>query len=133
DVIPVPQRVATFDHDGTLWCEKPMYVQVVFALDRVKALAEKNPDWKTREPFASVLRDDMKGVLASGQKGLVEMLMATHTGMTPEEFEKIVADWLATARQPRFRRQDNELVYEQMLELMVLMRANDFVTVSICV
>ncbi len=128
DFVPKDERVATFDHDGTLWCEKPMYVQVVFALHRVKELAPQNPGWKTRQPFASVLKDDLKGVLASGQKGLVDMLMATHTGMTPEEFEHIVAGWLATARHPRFKRPYTELVYQPMLEVLAYLRANGFKT-----
>jgi haloacid dehalogenase-like hydrolase len=128
DFVPVAERIATFDNDGTLWCEKPMYVEVVFAIDRVKALADKHPEWATMEPFASAIKNDMKGVLACGEKGLVDMLMATHTGMTPEEFEKIVAEWLATARHPRFKRPYTELVYQPMLELLAYLRAKGFKT-----
>jgi phosphoserine phosphatase len=128
DFVPVPERIATFDNDGTLWCEMPMYVQVVFALDRVKALADKNPDWKTKEPFASVLKEDMKGVLASGEKGLVELITATHAGMTTEEFEAIVGGWLRTVRHPKFKRPYTDLVYQPMLDLLAYLRASGFKT-----
>ena len=102
--VPPTDRIAVFDNDGTLWTEQPMYVQLAFAIDRTKAMAPKHPEWKNKEPFASVLRGNMKGVAASGEKGLVELILATHTGITTEEFEHIVKDWLATAKHPRYPR-----------------------------
>ena len=126
--VPVDQRIATFDNDGTLWVEQPMYVQLAFALDRVKAMAPMHPEWKTKQPFAAVLDDDMKAVAASGEKGLVEIIAVTHAGMTTAEFEKIVTDWLATARDRRFKRPYTELVYQPMLELLAYLRANGFKT-----
>ena len=98
-----PQRIATFDNDGTLWCEQPMYVQLFFALDRVKALAPQHPEWKTKEPFASLLKGDVKAALAGGEHALLEIVMATHAGMTTEEFEQIVKDWIATAKHPKIQ------------------------------
>src|SRR6266540_6997352 len=126
--VPVDQRIATFDNDGTLWVEQPMYVQLAFALDRVKALAPMHPDWKTKQPFAAVLDGDLKALAASGEKGLVEIIAVTHAGMTTAEFEKIVTDWLATARDHRFKRPYTELVYQPMLELLAYLRANGFKT-----
>lgn len=126
--VPVDQRIATFDNDGTLWIEQPMYVQLAFALDRVKAMAPMNPDWKTRQPFAAVLDGDMKALAESGEKGLVELIAATHAGMSTAEFEKIVTDWLATARDHRFKRPYTELVYQPMLELLAYLRASGFKT-----
>jgi hypothetical protein len=126
DFVPVAQRIATFDNDGTLWCEKPLPVQLYFVLDRVKATAPQHPEWNEKEPFASVLKGDMKGVMAGGERGLVEMLMATHSGMTTEEFEKIVKDWIATARHPITKRPYTEMVYQPMLELVAYLRANGF-------
>src|SRR5258705_10894903 len=128
DFVPVDQRIATFDNDGTLWIEQPMYVQLAFALDRVKALAPMHPDWKTRQPFAAVLDDDLKPVMASGEKGLVEIIAVTHAGMTTADFEKIVTDWLATARDHSVKRPYTELVYQPMLELPAYLRANGFKT-----
>jgi hypothetical protein len=128
DFVPVDQRVATFDNDGTLWCEHPIYVQFAFVLDRVRELAPLHPDWKTRQPFQAVLDGDMKALAASGEKGLVELMAATHAGMTTEEFEKIVIGWLDSARHPRFKRPYTELVYQPMLELLVHLRANGFKT-----
>src|SRR5262245_33946561 len=128
DFVPVAERIATFDHDGTLWCEMPMYVQVVFAFDRVKAMADKHADWKTKEPFAAVIANNMKAALSGGQKGLVEILMATHSGMTPEDFEKIVSDWLAVSKHPKFQRPYTELVYQPMLEVLAYLRVNGFKT-----
>src|SRR5512136_3236187 len=109
DFVPVPQRIATFDNDGTLWCEHPMYVQLAFALDRVKVMAPMHPEWKTKQPFKAVLEGDMKTLAESGERGLVELVMGTHAGMTSNEFAKIVTDWLATARHPRFKRPYTEL------------------------
>jgi hypothetical protein len=128
DFVPPVQRIATFDNDGTLWIEQPMYVQFAFVLDRVRALAPQNPTWKTKQPFKAVLDGDMKALAASGEKGLVELMAATHAGMTVDEFEKIVTEWLATARHPRFKRPYTELVYQPMLELLAYLRANGFKT-----
>ena len=100
DFVPVPERIATFDNDGCLWAEQPMYFQLLFALDRVKALAPKHPEWKTKEPFASLLKGEMKGALAGGEKAIGEIVMTTHAGMTTEEFDQIVKDWPATAKHP---------------------------------
>lgn len=126
--VPPEQRIAAFDNDGTLWVEHPMYVQLAFALDRVKALAPQNPDWKDKQPFKAVLDGDAKALAATGEKGLVEIIAATHAGMTTDEFAKIVTDWLATARDPRFKRPYTELVYQPMLELLAHLRANGFKT-----
>src|SRR6201996_4671938 len=111
DFVPVDQRIATFDNDGTLWVEQPMYVQLAFVLDRVKALAPQYPDWKDKQPFKAVLEGDMRALAESGEHGLMELMAATHAGMTTEEFVKIVSDWLATARDQRFKRPHTELVY----------------------
>ena len=126
--VPPEQRIATFDNDGTLWAEQPVYFQLAFALDRVKALAPQHPEWKTRQPFKAVLDGDMKALAASGQKGLGELVMATHTGMTTDEFTKIVADWIATAQHPRFKRPYTDLVFQPMVELLTYLRANGFKT-----
>ena len=128
DFVPVDQRIATFDNDGTLWVEQPMYIQLAFALDRVKVMAPMHPEWKTKQPFAAVLDNDLKALAASGEKGLVEIIAVTHAGMTTAEFEKIVTGWLATARDPRFKRPYTELVYQPMLELLAYLRANGFKT-----
>jgi phosphoglycolate phosphatase-like HAD superfamily hydrolase len=128
DFVPAPERIAVFDNDGTLWSEQPMYVQASFVLDRVRALAPAHPEWKTQEPFASVLKGDPQAVLAGGEHALVELLMATHAGMTTEEFEAIVKDWLATARHPKTGRPYTEMVYQPMLELLDYLRAKGFQT-----
>ncbi len=128
DFVPPAQRTATFDNDGTLWVEQPMYVQLTFAIDRVKALAPLHPDWKDKEPFKAVLEGDMKALAAAGEKGLVQLIMETHAGMTTDEFEQIVKNWLATARHPRFDRPYTELVYQPMIELLAYLRANGFKT-----
>jgi phosphoserine phosphatase len=128
DFVPAPERIAVFDNDGTLWAEQPMYFQGMFLIDRVKALAPKHPEWKKKEPFASLLKGDMKGVAAAGEKGLLEMLAATHTGMTVEEFNKTVADWIAKARHPKTGKLYTEMVYQPMLELLTYLRANGFKT-----
>ncbi len=128
DYVPPAERIATFDNDGTLWAEQPMYFQLLFALDRVKALAPRHPEWKTREPFASLLKGDLKGALAGGEKALLEIIMATHAGMTTEEFEKTVKDWLATAKHPETGRLYTEMVYQPMLEVLAYLRANGFKT-----
>ena len=126
--VPVSQRVATFDNDGTLWCEQPMYVQVAFALDQVKARASEHPEWKKKQPFKAVLDGDMKALAATGERGLVEIIMATHADMSTDDFERVVMDWLSKARQPRFKRPYTDCVYKPMLELMTYLRANDFRT-----
>ena len=128
DFVPGPERIAVFDNDGTLWTEHPMYVQLAFALDRVKAEARNHPEWKTTQPFQAVLEGDMKAFAATGEKGLVELIMATHAGMTVDEFQKTVTDWIATARDPRFKKPYTELVYQPMLELLSYLRANGFKT-----
>jgi haloacid dehalogenase-like hydrolase len=128
DFVAPAERIATFDNDGTLWVEQPMYVQLAFALDRVKALAPLHPEWKHTQPFQSVLDGDVKAVTESGERGLVEIIMVTHAGMTNDEFSKIVTDWLGTARDPRFKRPYTELVYQPMLELLAYLRANGFKT-----
>jgi phosphoglycolate phosphatase-like HAD superfamily hydrolase len=128
DFVPTAQRIATFDNDGTLWCEQPMYFQLFFALDRVKALAPKHPEWKTTEPFASLLKGDVKGALAGGEHAILEIIVATHAGMSTAEFEKIVADWIATAKHPKFKRPYTECVYQPMIELLAYLRANGFKT-----
>jgi hypothetical protein len=128
DFVPAPERIATFDNDGTLWAEQPMYFQFLFLADRVRALVPQHPEWKTKEPFASLLKGDIKGVAAGGEKGILEMMMATHTGMTTEEFSQIVSDWIATAKHPKTGRLYTEMVYQPMLELVAYLRANGFKT-----
>jgi haloacid dehalogenase-like hydrolase len=128
DFVPKAERIATFDNDGTLWCEQPMPVQLYFALDRVKALAPQHPEWKEKEPFAALLKDDLKAALAGGERALAEIVMATHAGMTTEEFEKIVKDWIATAKHPKFQKPFTECVYQPMVKLLAYLRANDFKT-----
>jgi phosphoglycolate phosphatase-like HAD superfamily hydrolase len=128
DWVPVPERIACFDNDGTLWTEQPIYVQIAFAVDRVKALAPQHPEWRTLEPFRSVLADDRAALAALGEKGFIEIIAATHTGLTTEAFAKAVVDWLATARHPRFKRPYTDLVYQPMLELLALLRAQQFKT-----
>ncbi len=126
--VPPAERIATFDNDGTLWGEQPMYVQAFFIFDRIKALAPQHPEWQTQEPFASVLKGNIKGALAGGEHALVEMGMATHAGMTTEEFDKIVSDWIATARHPKTGKLYTEMVYQPMLELLNYLRDNGFKT-----
>jgi hypothetical protein len=128
DFVPPPERIATFDNDGTLWVEQPMPVQFYFALDRVKALAPQHPEWKTKEPFASLLKGDLKTALAGGDHALLELVLATHSGMTTVEFEKIVKDWIATAKHPKTGRHYTEMVYQPMLEVLAYLRANGFKT-----
>jgi hypothetical protein len=128
DFVPADKRIATFDNDGTLWVEQPIYTQLFFALDRVKKLAPQHPEWKTQEPFDSLLKGDVKGALAGGMKSVGEILMATHAGMTTEKFEKIVRDWIATAKHPVTKQLYTEMVYQPMLELLAYLRAKDFKT-----
>ena len=124
--VPPAERIATFDNDGTLWCEQPLPVQLYFALDRVKALAPQHPEWKTKEPFASLLKGDLKTALAGGDRALLEIVMATHTGMTTVEFEQIVKNWIATAKHPKTGKLYTEMVYQPMLELLAYLRSNGF-------
>jgi phosphoglycolate phosphatase-like HAD superfamily hydrolase len=128
DYVAPAERIAVFDNDGTLWVEQPMYTQLAFAFDRVKELAPKHPEWKTQQPFKAVLEGDMETVGASGMKGLMEIVMATHAGTTAVEFEKIVSSWLVTAKHPRFKRPYTECVYQPQLELLAYLRANGFKT-----
>jgi len=128
DFVPPAERIAVFDNDGTLWAEQPMYFQAFFIFDRIKALAPQHPEWKDKEPFASVLKGDVKSALAGGEHALVEMAMATHAGMTTEEFDKIVTDWISTAKHPVTKRPYTEMVYQPMLELFAYLRANGFKT-----
>ena len=126
DFVPVPERIAVFDNDGTLWCEQPVPVQLYFALDRVKALAPQHPEWKTNEPFASLLKGDLQTALAGGDHAVMELFMATHTGMTTVEFEKIAKDWMATAKHPKTGKLFTEMTYQPMLEVLAYLRANGF-------
>lgn len=128
DFVPVAERIATFDNDGTLWAEQPMYFQLLFALHRVGVLAPQHPEWKTKEPFASLLKGDVKAALAGGERAIAEIVMATHAGLTTEEFEKIVKDWIGTAKHPVTKRPYTEMVYQPMLELLAYLRANGFKT-----
>ncbi|HSF04811.1 MAG TPA: HAD family hydrolase [Methylomirabilota bacterium] len=128
DFVPPAERIAVFDNDGTLWAEQPLYFQFLFALDRVKALAPRHPEWKDKEPFASLLKGDRKAALARGEKTIVEVVAATHSGMTTTEFEQIVKDWLASARHPQLKRPYTDLVYQPMLELLAFLRATGFKT-----
>ena len=128
DFVPVRERIAVFDNDGTLWNEEPLPVQLFFVLDRVKALAPQHPEWKTQEPFASLLKGDTKGVMASGERGLMDLIMTTHTGMTTAEFEQIVNDWIATAKNPQTGKLFTEMTFQPMLEVLAYLRANGFKT-----
>ena len=128
DFVPVSERVAVFDNDGTLWSEQPMYFQAFFIFDRIKALAPEHPEWKTKEPFASVLRGDMKSALAGGEHALMEMAMATHAGTTTEQFDAIVREWAASAKHPKTGRLYTEMVYQPMLEVLRYLRANGYRT-----
>jgi hypothetical protein len=128
DFVPVAERVAVFDNDGTLWAEQPMYFQAFFIFDRIKQLAPQHPEWSAKEPFASVLKGDVKAALAGGEKALLGMAMATHAGMTTEEFERIVSDWIATAKHPTTGKLYTKMVYQPMLEVLRYLRANGFKT-----
>ena len=128
DFVPVAERIATFDNDGTLWSEQPLYFEFIFALDRLRALAPQHPEWKTEQPFAAALKGDVKGALAGGEPAVARLLAVTHAGMTPEEFDQIVRDWIARARHPKTGRLYTEMVYQPMLELLAYLRANGFKT-----
>jgi hypothetical protein len=128
DFVRHEDRVAVFDNAGTLWCEQPMYTQLAFVIDRVKAMASQHPEWKDKEPFKSLLAGDAKGVAASGEKGLLELVAATHAGMTTEAFETTVTDWLKTAKHPKFNRSYLECVYQPQIELLQYLRDHGFKT-----
>jgi phosphoglycolate phosphatase-like HAD superfamily hydrolase len=128
DYVPPAERIAVFDNDGTLWSEQPLYIQLAFAVDRVRALAPEHPEWQTTDPFRAVLENDREALAASGVKGLAELVMATHAGMTTEEFDRIAKEWLATARHPRFNRPYTDLAFQPMVELLGYLRANGFKT-----
>jgi phosphoserine phosphatase len=128
DFVPPAERIATFDNDGTLWAEQPLYFQLLFAIDRVKALAPQHPEWKDKEPYASLLKGDVKAALAGGEHAILEIVMATHAGMTSEEFETVAKEWLATAKHPTTGRPYTEMVYQPMLELLTYLRSNGFKT-----
>ena len=128
DFVPPAERIAVFDNDGTLWCEQPEYFQALFALDRVKAMAPQHPEWREKEPFKAFLSGDKEALAAQGQKGLLVLVEAAHSGMTTDEFSRSVADWLAQARHPRFKRPYNELVYQPMVELLNYLRSSGFKT-----
>jgi phosphoglycolate phosphatase-like HAD superfamily hydrolase len=126
--VPPAERIATFDNDGTLWPSHPIYTQMAFALDRVKELAPQHPEWKTKQPFKAILENDLKTLAASGEKGIAELVMATHAGMSTAEFETIVRDWFDQARHPRFKRRYTELAYQPMVEVLGYLRAHGFKT-----
>ena len=128
DYVKPAERIATFDNDGTLWVEYPMYTQFLFAFDRLKELAPQHPEWKSQQPFKGALEGDMKAVMATGMKGLMEILMVTHAGMTPDEFSKEVFNWLTMTEHPKFKRPYTECIYQPQLELMQYLRANEFKT-----
>jgi phosphoglycolate phosphatase-like HAD superfamily hydrolase len=128
DFVLPEKRIATFDNDGTLWVEQPMYTQIVFAFDRIKAMAHAHPEWKTTEPFAAVLANDYKAVFAEGEKAGMKLMMLGHANMTPESFQQIVVDWLATAKHPRFQQHYTDLYYVPMVEVLEYLRANGFKT-----
>ncbi|MCX6978424.1 MAG: HAD family hydrolase [Verrucomicrobia bacterium] len=122
DFVPVAERIAAFDNDGCLWAEQPMYFQFFFALDRIKILAPQHPEWKDKEPFASLLKGDLKAALAGGEAALVQIVMATHAGLTTEGFEKAVTDWMASAKHPKTGKPFTEMVYQPMVELLAYLR-----------
>ncbi|MHC5050616.1 MAG: HAD family hydrolase, partial [Planctomycetota bacterium] len=124
DFVPPAERIAVFDNDGTLWSERPVYFQLLFAIDRVKQLAPQHPEWRTTQPFQAALEGDMRALAESGEKGLIELVMATHAGMTTDEFEAIVRAWINSARHPTTKRPYTEMVFQPMLELLAYLRAH---------
>ncbi len=128
DFVPLADRIAVFDNDGTLWVEQPLPVQAYFVIDRIRALAPQHPEWRDLQPFKAVLEGDVAGIMAVGMDGLVALVMATHAGMSTEAFADLARDWIATARHPQFNRPYTDLVYQPMLDVLALLRANDFKT-----
>lgn len=128
DYVPPADRIAVFDNDGNLWAEKPVYFQLLFAIDRVRALAPKHPEWQNEQPFKAAIEGDVKTLLASGKEGLLKLIAASHAGMSASEFRETVADWVETARHPRFDKKYTELVYQPMLQLLDYLRSNGFTT-----
>lgn len=128
DFVPLADRIAVFDNDGTLWSEQPLYFQLFFALDKVREMAARHPEWANEQPFKAVLENDMQALMAQGEAGLLPLMMATHAGMTTEEFSRSVADWLDTARHPRFDQPFDQLIYQPMLELLDFLREHGFQT-----
>lgn len=128
DFIPIADRIACFDNDGTLWSEQPMYFQLAFALDQVKTLAPLHPEWKNKQPFRALMEGDLKTALAGGEKALMEIVMVTHSGMTTEEFDKTVNDWMLTAKHPKTRQPYTKMIFQPMVELLNYLRANGFKT-----
>lgn len=128
DFVAPAKRIAVFDNDGTLWAEQPLYFQAIYIFDQIKTLSPKHPEWKSKEPFASVLKGDFKAALAGGEEALLKMAMATHAGVTTEQFDQSVRDWIAKARHPKTNRPYHEMVYQPMLEVLTYLRANGFKT-----
>ena len=128
DFVPEAERIATFDNDGTLWAEQPLYFQLLFALDRVRSMADEHPEWRTEQPFKAILEDDRDALSTMGHAELGQLLAATHAGVTSEEFGAIAREWLDTARHPRFDRRFDECIYQPMLEVLSYLRANGFKT-----
>lgn len=128
DFVKPAERIAVFDNDGTLWCEQPAYFQLMFAMDRIKAMAGQRPEWNQTEPFKSVLAGDMKGLAAAGEKGLMEIVAATHAGLSTEEFNVIVKDWMKTARHPKYNRPYNQCIYQPMVEVLAYLRSKGIKT-----
>jgi len=128
DFVPVHDRIAVFDNDGTLWSEQPMYFQVMFSLDEVHALAQSHPDWYTRQPFMAVLQGNHAAVAKSGERGLMEIVLATNTGTSIEQYQQRVDQWLQTARHPRTKLPYTSMTYAPMRELLDYLRAYDFKT-----
>ncbi|MCD6544949.1 MAG: haloacid dehalogenase-like hydrolase [Flavobacteriaceae bacterium] len=128
DFIPVKDRIATFDNDGTLWSEQPVYFFILYAMDRVKVMAKDNPEWKNKQPFKAVLENDMEALKKSGEKGLLQIIMATHTGISVNDFKSSVLEWSKTAKHPKMDKLYSEMVYQPMLELLNYLRDHDFKT-----
>lgn len=128
DLIPVADRIACFDNDGTLWCEQPMYFQLAFAIDRIKAMAPQHPEWKTKQPFKALIEGDLKTVMAGGERSMAQILMTTHAGLTTDEFAQTVKDWIASATHPKTGKHYNEMVYQPMIELLNYLRAKGYKT-----
>jgi phosphoglycolate phosphatase-like HAD superfamily hydrolase len=128
DFVPVPERIAVFDHDGTLWAEQPIYPQMVFAIQRVRTLAPRFPGWRHKQPFRAAIEGDLSSLARSGSSALMQLTMATHAGMTTEQFDRIAGDWMISARHPRFRRPYTDLAYQPMLELLAHLRTHGFKT-----